>query len=135
MALNEDINLGAITEALNDKADLDFNNTDATGKNNTVYWGVPDYSQGISIGLRLSNNKYTAPSTGIIVVDNMGQNQSGTYSYFVVNGVTTNLGVDSASAYTTGGTHTFAVAKGDICYFSTSIPVNSVYFYPLKGAS
>lgn len=135
MSLNEDINLGAITEALNDKADLDFNNADATGKNNTVYWGVPDYSQGINIGLRLSNNKYTAPSTGIIVVDNMGQNQSGTFSYFVVNGVTTNLGVDSASGYTTGGSHTFVVAKGDVCYFSASIPTNSVKFYPLKGAS
>ena len=122
------IDAGRIGEQLANKVDV-----------SNTQWAInaymPDYSAGVSIGLRLSSNPYTAPSAGIISVDNLGQNQTETRTYLVINGIKTNLGSNSASSYTTVSSLIFPVNVGDVCYFSASLPVNSVYFYPLKGGN
>ena len=122
------IDAGRIGEQLASKVDV-----------SNTQWAInaymPDYSAGVSIGLRLSSNPYTAPSAGIISVDNLGQNQTEIRTYLVINGIKTNLGINSASSYTTINSFIFPVNVGDVCYFSASLPVNSVYFYPLKGGN
>lgn len=48
--MSEDIDIGKISEALNDKTDRDFNNMNPSGlsKETVVDWGMPDYGAGIS---------------------------------------------------------------------------------------
>ena len=62
-----DINVGAITEALNDKADRDLNNTESTGKTNSRKYGMLDYDNANIIKEEttgVTSLNYTAPSDG-----------------------------------------------------------------------
>lgn len=65
--MSEDINVGAFSEALNDKADRNLNNTDSAGKTNSRKYGMLDYDnvdiikEGTAGATSLS---YTAGSDG-----------------------------------------------------------------------
>lgn len=62
--MSDDINIGALSEALNNKADLDFNNVGDAGKENSIGWGMPDYSAGVG---RVAGTTYTADRPGWIM--------------------------------------------------------------------
>lgn len=47
--MSEDIDIGKISEALNDKLDLDLGNATTTTKETIGSCGIPDYSKGISV--------------------------------------------------------------------------------------
>lgn len=49
--MNEDINIGALSEALNGKADIDFNNAvpDSAYIQKAISWQIPDYASGTTV--------------------------------------------------------------------------------------
>lgn len=59
-----DIDVGQISEALNDKMDRDVNNIDSTGNNNILLALMPDYANAITI----DSTSYTAPSCGYVFI-------------------------------------------------------------------
>lgn len=120
-----DINIGAISEALNNKADLDFNNMDPSdlSKETIVGWGMPDYSAGVSVTL-----PYTANNKCFVVGYASASNQA---ISFMINGevVSTNGGTN-ATYYTRTG---FYLNTGDV--LSCTITGATGVVYPLKGVN
>lgn len=70
-----DINIGAITESLNYKSDLDLGNVDSTGKSSTLSWIFPDYdNQQILTGYTTTNTTFTVPEDGWLRITLYGSN-------------------------------------------------------------
>ena len=116
------IDAGAVTEALNDKADVDMDNVTATGKETIVGWGMPDYSAGVNI----SGSSYTAPCDGFACLHNYNStNSSKVYVNANIVGIMSNVNADS--------TVQILLNKNDILTCSDNF--SSSYFYPLKGVN
>lgn len=118
-----DINIGAITEAINDKADRDGGNLTATGKENIVALGMPDYTAGVSV----STGTFTAQNDGFLI--GFCYNKS---SIITIK----KEGVDitqvySNSNYQSSGSITFPVSKNES--YALTISDCSLTFYPCKG--
>lgn len=118
-----DINIGQITEALNDKTDLDFNNMNpsATAKQTIVGWGMPDYSAGVSI---TANSDYTCLANGFVFVTHYGTSGSGTLT---VNG--TNLSYFQSVGAGSRDCLFVPVAEGDIVKYT----LGSGSFFPCRN--
>lgn len=65
--MSEDINVGAISEALNNKVDLNQMNTNAQGLSYGSGWGMPS-SKYVNLTLGASGTDYTAPANGYVVI-------------------------------------------------------------------
>ena len=70
------VDVGEMTEALNNKADLDLSNVTNTGKSTAAGWAMPS-SVYEDLILAASDNYYVAPSNGYFVIDKQanGANQ------------------------------------------------------------
>lgn len=118
--MSDDINIGALSEALNNKADVDFNNVADAGKENSVGWGMPDYSGIVTITF-----PYTAVCDGEVRFNLDGGSSSTT----TVNGNTLPLmGNDNYNE----GPVVLRVSKGAVV--TASNPINA-FFIPYKGVN
>jgi hypothetical protein len=61
--MSEDIDIGKISEALNDKLDRDVGNPADFGKERIVGWGMPDYENPTAYRASLSNGDNTITIT------------------------------------------------------------------------
>ena len=122
-----DIDVGKITEALNNKMDRDFGNFNANEKANIVDWGMPNYNAGVSFS---TNSNYTVPSVGIIVWN--GSNSDQHSQTIKINDITiishaNNAGYDAFVGF-------LPVRKGDVVLITIGTQGSSTNkFYPMKG--
>lgn len=138
-----DIDIGKISEALNNKTDLDFNNMNPSdlSKDTIVGWGIPDYSAGVDItwtnetknitipsGTVLSSQAYfIAPSDGFVVLHASVSNGA---EYVLVNeNVVENPGTN---VYVNAR---FPVSKGDEIRVVTVSRYYNCQFFPFKGVN
>ena len=77
-----DIDVGALSEAINDKLDRDAGNANSQGVERVVGWGMPDYSSGTSVTF-----PFTAPYDGILKIT------TGYYWYGNINGGSDGTGI------------------------------------------
>ena len=63
-----EIDVGEITEALNEKLDQDLSNASANFKETIVGWGMPDYDSGITVPISNSGTVYTPTENGILKI-------------------------------------------------------------------
>lgn len=112
------------------KADLSNMNPTQTVKNTIVSWGMPDYTNGISITIGKSNNKYTVEENGWIYAS-CGTGDSNRGFYVNNKKVSTHQSSQYGGVSTKIGT-TFPVSSGDKIHGDTD---GSGYFFPLKGAN
>lgn len=121
-----DINVGAFSEALNDKLDRDASNAASDGKQTIVGWAIPDYANVVSIAS--SDFPYTAAKKGFVIVE--GSASSSTFS----------VSVDDVEIVSLQGAGTYNVRSGwvivdvgDIVKVTSSSSVIG-RFIPMKGA-
>lgn len=122
----EDINVNAISEALNNKADLDLQNVNATGKASTVVWGMPDYSNASAVTFASASPFWTAPKDGFIYV--WTTNSSGQAAIFAINNQ--NVFYDDRAAGAMGTT--IPICKGDVV--TKKDYITQATFFPCKAA-
>ena len=74
-------------ELFNNKADLDLNNVNSTGKTNVINWGIPDYDSVISVPFTTSwdmtGQTYTAPKAGEFYLSNLSSHNTDTLELLV----------------------------------------------------
>lgn len=121
-----DINVGAFSEALNDKLDRDAGNAASDIKQTVVGWGMPDYANAVSIAS--GDFPYTATQKGFVIVE--GAANSSTFS----------VSVDDVEMVCSQGTNSYnqrsgwvIVDVGDIVKVTSSSSVTA-HFIPMKGA-
>ena len=118
--MSNDINVGQLSEAINNKTDRDAANLSNEGKSLIVGLGMPDYSAVIT-GISFP---YTAPSNGIISFN------LDVYSlYLTINSTQINVGGNDAS---NEGPVQLPLSKGDVIQSSATNYFNLI-FIPLKG--
>lgn len=104
-----DINIGAITESLNYKSDLDLNNVDSTGKTSVAGWAMPS-DRYTNLTLAASGSSYTAPADGWIY---LAKQSSASNQYIkIINGTRCKTAIWS-SAGSQDLQQTLPVGKGD----------------------
>lgn len=120
-----------IQTQLNGKANTSVSNLNATGKQNIVTWGMPDYSAGIAI-----NNKtdFTCPKDGLVIA--YGASSKQYRSWVKVNGVDFILST-YWSEVATPTNFVFPVEKGSVLHFdfTYAVAATGINFYPYKGAN
>ena len=80
--MSEDIDIGKISEALNDKLDRDAGNPADLGKERITGWGMPSDTY-IDLTLGESGTSYTAPANGwVILGKRLGENTAQYISVF-----------------------------------------------------
>lgn len=132
-----EVDVGAVTERLNEKLDLNLNNFNPSQsfKDMTVGWIMPDYSTFTTIA---ASTNFEAPSAGVISfapATNANTTASldvGGSGYLSIAGKTllqTTYVHGSDSGHPDGGL--FPIDKGEIAYHTMTY--GTVYFYPLKG--
>lgn len=123
----DDINVGAFSEALNDKMDRDAGNAASAGKETIVDWGTPDYTAGINISSSVTGSGYTVLKDGIIYYFTMPATSALDVS---INGSYVMRKGSTSGNYSASGAS--IVKKGDV-FLMSMISGGSVYFYPFKG--
>lgn len=122
--------ISSLETAISSKANTDLGNVSATGKNNAIGWGMPDYSAGVDISsYSSSNNQFTVPVSGIIYADTYIANNGGVYVDNIrITGGNATSGSSSPS--------TVIVSKNSTVYISyPDTRYAGCHFYPLKGAN
>lgn len=121
------IDAGRIGEQLVGKADTDLTNTvpSTTFIQQSVSWGMPDYSAGVSIAL---NTTYTCPKAGFVLIHD-ARVYSGTCT-FTLNGTSYNIAISGGNYYDTGFS-IVPVAMND----TVKLNSGTIKFYPAKGAN
>ena len=119
------LNQAGIVTDLNNKADLDLSNMNASqsAKNTIMSWGLPKYSSIITISSSTSQVTYTAPSNGVLYF-----NYDATQSAVTVNGQSI---IAELATYYNNSSVTLYLSKNDVVVIPT-LPVTA-YFVPLKG--
>ena len=125
-----DINIGAITESLNYKSDLDLGNVDSTGKTNATNWCIPDYANGVS---KLPNTDYTAEFSGRLICCTISSYGGGGIDYITVNGQVVSCAVGDYAGYRSS--LIADISKGDSFRITKNTAETGwVYtFYPFRG--
>jgi hypothetical protein len=124
-------------QQLANKANSDLSNVASVAsrfKEQSVGWGIPDYTAGISIAVPKSSAPYTAPCSGIYIITYQGgKNTSG--KVLQVNG-----GNAYQFQYTSAANPIFNgvvnLDKGDVLSSDTTSTPSEVHisiFYPFKG--
>ncbi len=127
--MSDDINIGAITESLNNKADTDLVNTIDVASQNfkdmSIGWGIPDYENGVDIS---SGYICSVPCWVWVHGGHTGSNQ-----YFYVNGV--QVGHITDDIYGNGSYYSLndAFALCDTGDIVTATGYTSLVAFPLKG--
>lgn len=76
---------------------------------------APNYANAVIIQAKTTEQSYTCPSYGFVVVDFAGFN--GTYCYLKINGVTMFNKTTNGNGYLVGATGQYMVSPGDVCVF------------------
>jgi hypothetical protein len=77
--MSEDINVGKISEALNDKLDRDVGNPADLGKERIVSWGMPDYSKTTSASKTVGQVQSVLVDSEIRVIQTNADNDYNMY--------------------------------------------------------
>lgn len=132
MAQEPDIDLGAVTEALNNKTDTDVQNTTNVGSAQIAHFAAPS-SHYDELTLGASGTTYTVPADGYFYLLKMA---SGTYQYGNLanqsNGMTFSSYPHDVGY---GATVIMPAAKGDIvsCSYSVGGATTAFRFIYAKG--
>ena len=122
--MSEDIDIGQISEALNDKMDRDAGNPATLGKETIVGWGMPDYSAGVSKPV----SGFTSDKKGFVCGSSETlQNNAATIN---VNSVQVFRLAISGSASCQGTSSLFPVDVGDVV---AGTHLSEMTFFPTKG--
>ena len=128
--MSEDIDIGEISEALNDKMDRDAGNPATLGKERIVGWGMPDWTKATND----TSASITLEKDSIVFF--AAQVASYTGGHLLINGttdveITTN---QTGSAVNCAGA--LIASAGDTIAYSTGFTGNNRHFQivPLKGA-
>lgn len=128
--MSEDIDIGKISEALNDKTDRDFNNMNPSSlsKETVIDWGTPDFDNVVKIGLMNNNDTYTVPMDGYVFLTAASNNFASYYfdeQYIQI------------ASYYYNSRHLYRVGKGTVVKKSDGTAVNGTATYnafiPCKG--
>lgn len=128
----ENIDVGNVLKELQalsvNSANVSLSNINATGKANTILWGLPNYAAGISATL-----PYTAPKAGLLYLA-LTTGEDSTKRYIQVNG--RDIGFVMGRSSRSGGDSNcyIPLTKGDVVTNVNSCIVDRCIFYPFKGA-
>lgn len=136
--MSNDIDIGQIGEALNNKADLDLNNINpgTIGKQTIIKICLPDWSAGTDIDIPLQATPYTCPTDGVYVANFMHDGGNNKANYLYVNGVkTANCLSNSDANNRNKASISVYLKRGDVIYFdygcANASNIYSTAFYPL----
>lgn len=131
--MSEAIDIGQITEALNDKMDRDAGNPATLGKERIVGWGMPDYTAGIS-----KANSFTSDGYYMMYVHCVDNGTGSHTAYVEINGV--KIDPRNGNYIATGGGWgawicSFLIQPNDTVSLSKDYSSVSMYniCFPLKG--
>lgn len=123
-----DINFGAITETINNKADIDAQNFDATGKSYLAGLSFPSDNY-VDLTLGASGAIYTAPADGYIRFDwNSG---AGTSYITIIQSIMIDQVVYNAQY--TNLSKVFIVRKGDFIINYANVTFSAFRFVYARG--
>lgn len=140
---NVEIDINKVYEDLNLKANSDLSNVASvsqTFKEQSVSWGMPDYSAGVSLSTA-QGSEYIAPKNGIILCNAMGDNMR-CYCYIDFydenDNLITRIGNDKNSTAGSGSLASlvFPINAGQRVKVNAFAGATKIYnFYPLKGVN
>lgn len=122
-----DINIGAITEALNDKVDLDAQNLNSTGKLTVGKMALPSDTYE-DLTLQPSGNTYTMSHNGYLLADFYYSNANGIVYVFNKN---TYLGMQSTRGNGGRAIAHVPVKKGDVIQVDYDGSMTGVHYFRL----
>lgn len=99
---------------------------------------IPDYANGVSMNITTTEQTYTCPSNGVIVVDTSGFNW--VYGYIKINGVTMfNVTTNGSGSFVNGNAQ-FIVGAGDVITYKSGYvhetvqpSTNKLTFFPFRS--
>lgn len=110
--MSDDIDVGAISEALNDKMDRDVQNVDPTvGKPTLTNMAMPSESF-VDLTLGGAGDTYTAPADGYVQLSVQASASAWINAFYTLNGQDIIIGQGSAQAYDYTFAILFPVRKG-----------------------
>lgn len=118
-----DINLGQLTEAINDKADRDLNNVEQSDVMKKIFFPTPDFSREVQIATAGNGFNYVANENGVLI----GNIDGSAAQHITVNGF---IGVVGGNDSGNEGPFYLPVCKGDLCVSVTS--TRGTWFVPYK---
>ncbi len=99
---------------------------------------IPDYANGVSMNITTTEQTYTCPSNGVIVVDTSGFNWA--YGYIKINGVTMFNVTTNGSGSFVNGNGQFIVGTGDVITYKSGYvhetvhpSTNKLTFFPFRS--
>lgn len=128
-----DINIGQITEALNDKADRNAANLDNSGKSLISALALPSSTRYDNLTMGASGTSYTAPANGYFV---WWKTANGSNQYCGMSNNVTGVQCFTWTPVNGGGCQGFLPAqKGDECYlgYNAGGAANLFRFVYTKG--
>ena len=131
-----EVDVGAVTEQMNSKADVDLGNVTDEGKETAISWVMPDYENGIEITNIAANVFVQVEKDSFVVVFGSDSYAEDYYAYVSPDGGTTKYIVGRRTDDTGSNTQTisfpFFVPAG--WYFSNGAENGgSAFIYPLIG--
>ena len=131
-----EVDMGAVTEQLNSKADVDLGNVTDEGKETAISWVMPDYENGIEITNIAANVFVQVEKDSFVVVFGSDPYAEDYYAYVSPDGGTTKYIVGRRTDDTGSNTQTisfpFFVPAG--WYFSNGAENGGrAFIYPLIG--
>lgn len=116
-------------ELFNNKADIDLNNVNSTGKANITNWCMPDYSAGEAI-----SDGFIATKDGVITGELSAANNG--YCQVLVNNTVVQT-IGSESSQRCRGPFYIGVSKGDVIGLvaSSGATILNSKFFPFKGSN
>ena len=131
--MTEAIDIGEISEALNDKMDRDAGNPATLGKERIIDWGMPDYSAGVSL-TKTSSYENVITIKGFVLFN--AEYTSGNDRAYVKKGSNGTPYQTAAchyyyNSYYDGSHDIIPVDVGDIVYNESGLI--TMTFFPCKG--
>lgn len=128
-----DINVGALSEAINDKLDRDAGNANSQGVERVVGWGMPDYSAGVAL-IKTANYQNVISNKGYVLFN--AEHTAGDDKAYIKNDADSVPYQTAAchhyeSQYYDGSHNIVPVDVGNIVYNTSG--VIDMTFFPMKG--
>lgn len=119
-----------VLEALNNKADRDFNNISSDTKNMVISWDRIDWESGVS---QTAQIEYTAPTNGFII----GFNYTNGENKLTINNTTFNFNSGNGANIYAGSGFYIPLSKNDTYKMEQAFSGSTSFltFYPLKGVN
>lgn len=134
--MSEDINVGAISEALNNKMDRDTLNASDTGNINMAGLGMPSNTY-IDLTLNASGSTYTAPANGYYYLSKFTQANNEYITMRLLKGTQEYIGANNVQMTAGGNARVLLpVKKGDIVTitYSANGSINIFCFVCAQGS-